>query len=177
MTDDLRYPTGRYQWPAEAVPAAERTRWIQEVAAAPAALRAATAGLTDAQLDTPYRPGGWTVRQVAHHVPDSHVQAFIRFKLALTEDEPRIKAYFEDRWAELPDSRGPIGPALAMLEAVHTRWLDLMAGMAEEDWSRTFFHPERNAMLRLDATLGLYAWHGKHHVAHVTGLREREGWR
>jgi hypothetical protein len=139
-------------------------------------MRAATAGLTDAQLDTPYRPGGWTVRQVAHHLPDSHVQAFIRFKLALTEDEPRIKAYYEDRWAELPDSRGPVEPPLAMLEAVHSRWLDLMAGMAEAEWSRTFFHPEHDRLLRLDATLGMYAWHGKHHVAHVRKLREREGW-
>jgi hypothetical protein len=174
--DDLRYPIGRYEWPSEAVPPAERTRWIQDVAAAPAALRAATAGLSDAQLDTPYRPGGWTVRQVAHHLPDSHVQAFIRFKLALTEDQPTIKAYFEDRWAKLSDSRGSIEPALSMLGAVHTRWLDLMAGMAAADWSRTFFHPERKVYLRLDATLGLYAWHGKHHVAHVTRLREREGW-
>lgn len=173
---DLRYPIGRYEWPTTAVPRSQRERWLPEVAAAPPAMRAATVGLTDAQLDTPYRPGGWTVRQVAHHVPDSHVQAYIRFKLALTEDEPRIKAYFEDRWAELPDSRGSIEPALAMLEAVHLRWLDLMAGMAETDWSRTFFHPEHDRLLRLDATLGLYAWHGKHHVAHVLRLREREGW-
>jgi hypothetical protein len=176
MELDLRYPIGRYAWPAEPVPQQERSRWIEDVRVAPALVRAATAGLDDTQLDTPYRPGGWSVRQVAHHLPDSHVQAFIRFKLALTEDQPTIKAYFEDRWATLADSAGPIEPALSMLEAVHLRWLDLMAAMQEADWSRTFFHPERKSFLRLDATLGLYAWHGKHHAAQVTRLREREGW-
>ncbi len=144
--------------------------------AAPAALRAAVAGLADAQLDTQYRVGGWTVRQVVHHVPDSHMQAYIRFKLALTEDEPTIKPYHEDRWAELPDSAGAIEPSLSLLESVHARWTNLMRAMTEDQWSRTYFHPEQGRALRLDAVLGMYAWHGRHHAAHVMSLRDREAW-
>jgi uncharacterized damage-inducible protein DinB len=173
--DDLRYPLGRYAWP-DAVAPGQRAAWIEEVAAAPAALRAAVDGLSDAQLDTPYRPGGWTVRQLAHHVPDSHLNAYARFKLALTEDAPTIKPYDEARWAELPDSAGPLGPSLALLDAVHVRWVTILRAMPEEAWARTFVHPEHNRAMRLDAVLGLYAWHGRHHVAHVTRLREREGW-
>ncbi len=172
---DLRYPVGRYQ-PLETVTAADRDGWITDVAAAPAALRAAVEGLNDEQLDTPYRPGGWTVRQLVHHVADSHYNALVRFKLALTEDEPAIKPYDEARWAELADSRGPIAPSLAILDGLHARWIDLLQAMDEADWPRTFFHPERGRALRLDWTLGLYAWHGRHHVAHVTRLAEREGW-
>jgi hypothetical protein len=173
--DDLRYPIGRWVWP-ETVDAGERADWMAAVAAAPAALRDAVAGLDDAQLDTPYRPAGWTVRQVVHHVPDSHAQALIRFKLALTEDEPTIKAYHEDRWAELPDYHGGIEPSLRLLEGIHVRWMNLMRGMSEEGWARTFFHPEHGHALRLDAVLGMYAWHGRHHAAHIVRLRERERW-
>ncbi len=173
--EDIRYPIGRYGWPHVVSPH-ERSRWMDEVAAAPAAVHAVVAGLTDAQLDTRYRDGGWTVRQVVHHLPDSHAQAYMRFKLALTEDEPTIKPYHEDRWAELPDSRSAIGPSLALLEGVHARWTSLMRAMTDEEWTRTFFHPEQGRALRLDAVLGMYAWHGRHHVAHIAGLRERQGW-
>ena len=173
--DDPRYPIGRYAWPA-AVSAADRAGWLLELAAAPAALRDAVEGLTDEQLDTPYRPGGWTVRQVVHHVPDSHLNAYARFKLALTEDAPVIKPYDEAAWAALPDSAGPLAPSLALLDGLHARWMDLLRALPEAAWARTFVHPEHGRALRLDAVLGMYAWHGRHHTAHVTGLREQEGW-
>jgi hypothetical protein len=172
---DLRYPLGRYEAP-DPVTAAQRAAWIADLAAAPAALRAAVEGLSDDRLDTPYRPGGWTVRQVVHHVPDSHLNAYCRFKLALTEDAPTIKPYEEARWAELPDSAGPVAPSLDILDGLHARWVALLRAMPEAAWSRTFVHPEHGRALRLDWTLGLYAWHGKHHTAHVTALRDREGW-
>jgi hypothetical protein len=133
--------------------------------------------LTEAQFDTPYRPGGWTVRQVVHHVPDSHLNAYLRFKLALTEENPTIKPYEEARWAELPDTAGTqIGVSLVMLEALHRRWVNLLRSMSEEQWGRTYFHPDQNKSLRLDGVLAMYSWHGKHHTAHITGLRERMGW-
>jgi hypothetical protein len=175
VMDDLRYPIGQYMWPSS-LAREERERCIDEVTSAPAALRAAVAGLSEAQLDTPYRPEGWTVRQVVHHVPDSHVQALVRFKLALTEDEPTIKAYHEDRWARLPDYAGPVAVSLDLLDATHARWVALMRGMREEEWGRTYFHPEHGRALRLDAVLGMYAWHGAHHTAHITRLRDRDGW-
>jgi hypothetical protein len=175
VEDNLRYPIGRFAWPAS-VTRDERAQWLDEVAAAPAALRTAVAGLTESQLDTPYRPGGWRVRQLVHHVPDSHMQAYARFKLALTEDEPTIKPYHENRWAELPDSAGAIEPSLTLLDNIHVRWTHLMSSMADDQWSRTFFHPEQGRALRLDVILGMYAWHGRHHVAHVMALRERESW-
>lgn len=173
--DDLRYPLGRYAPPATITPA-DRARWTGEVAETPALFRRAVEGLTDARLDTPYRPGGWTVRQVAHHLADSHLNAFVRFKLALTEDAPTITPYDEARWAELPDSSGPVAPSLAMLDGLHVRWTALLRAMPEEAWARTFVHPEHGRALRLDWTLGMYAWHGRHHTAHVARLREREGW-
>jgi hypothetical protein len=173
--DDLRYPVGRYAAPDPITPE-HRAAWIAALEAAPAALRAAVEGLSDDRLDTPYRPGGWTVRQVVHHVPDSHLNAYVRFKLALTEDAPTIKPYEEARWAELPDSTGPVAPSLDLLDSLHARWVALLRAMPEEAWARTFFHPEQGRALRLDWTLGLYAWHGKHHAAHVTALRGREGW-
>lgn len=134
------------------------------------------AGLNDQQLDTPYRPGGWTVRQLAHHVPDSHLNSYVRFRLALTEDEPTIKPYYEDRWAELPDARtAPIHTSLALLGSLHERWVLLLRSMAPEQFARTFRHPELGLMT-LDKNLALYAWHGQHHVAHIAGLRERMRW-
>lgn len=172
---DLRYPIGRYAAPDPITPE-QRTAWIEQIAAAPAALRAAVGGLGEHQLDTPYRPGGWSLRQVVHHVPDSHLNAYARFKLALTEDAPTIKPYDEARWAELADSTGPIAPSLDLLDALHTRWVALMRAMPDDAWGRTFVHPEHGRSLRLDWTLGLYAWHGRHHAAHVTALRDREGW-
>jgi uncharacterized damage-inducible protein DinB len=132
-------------------------------------------GLREQQLDTPYRPGGWTVRQVVHHVPDSHMNAYVRFKLALTEDAPTIKPYAEDRWAKLSDSSAPLETSLTLLENLHSRWVLLLRSLSEEDWGRTFRHPELGVR-RLDQTLGLYAWHGLHHTAHVTSLRQRMGW-
>jgi uncharacterized damage-inducible protein DinB len=166
---DLQYPIGRFSFP-ESTTAEQRQRWIREIASAPQELRAAVAGLSPEQLDTPYRPGGWTARQVAHHVPDSHMNAFIRFKLALTEDQPTIKPYDEARWATLADAALPVGPSLDLLEALHVRWVRLLEAMSEQDYQRTFVHPESGAV-RLDQYLGLYAWHGRHHVAHVTSLR------
>ena len=174
MTVDLRYPIGQYTPLADA-DAATYARLIDEIERLPNELRAASAGLSDAQLDTPYRDGGWTVRQVVHHVPDSHVNAYVRFKLALTEDTPRIKPYEEARWAKLPDARLPIGVSLALLDALHERWVVLLRSLAPEDWERAYDHPD-NGVTTLRAALGVYAWHGRHHVAHVTGLRERMGW-
>ena len=175
-TTDLRFPVGKFSPPADVTPQ-DRSRFIEEIAATPTRLRAAVAGLSPAQLDTPYRDGGWTVRQVVHHVPDSHLNAYIRFKLALTEDEPTIKPYFEDRWATLEDSRTtPIEVSLALLEALHTRWVILLRSMKAADFARPLNHPEMGR-LNLDRMLALYAWHGRHHVAHVTSLRERMGWK
>lgn len=172
---DLRYPIGKFQRP-EQVTSDERERLIQEIEAAPKALRSAVAGLTDSQLDTPYRPSGWTVRQVVHHVPDSHVNSFIRFKLALTETEPTIKPYEEQLWAELADARMPVEVSLTLLDAVHHRWVYLLKSMSEGDFARTFVHPAIGKM-RLDQNLALYAWHGRHHTAHITSLCDRMGWR
>ena len=139
-------------------------------------MRDAVAGLSDAQLDTPYRPGGWTVRQLVHHVADSHMNGFIRAKLALTEDEPTIKPYDQDRWVELADSQMPVDVSLQLLDAVHARWSALYRSLEPEQHARTFFHPETNAAFTLDQHLHLYAWHSRHHVAHIMSLRRRERW-
>ena len=165
--DALRFPIGRFSIP-EKITAADRARYIDEIAAAPAAMRAAVKGLSDAQLDTPYRPGGWTIRQVVHHVPDSHLNAYIRMKLALTEDEPRIAPYMEDLWAELPDVRAvPVETSLKLLESVQERWVAIMRSLTDAQWQRAFMHPEMGRY-PLDRQAALYAWHGKHHVAHIT---------
>jgi len=174
MEDDLRYPIGRLVRP-ESLSPEERKKAIATIAATPGKLRAAVEGLSDAQLDTPYRPGGWTVRQVVHHVPDSHANAYVRFKLALTEDEPTIRPYLEDRWAKLPDSAGPIEVSLDLLERLHERWVGVLAAITPEEWARTYRHPE-SGVHKLDALLATYAWHGPHHVAHITSLRQRHGW-
>ncbi len=173
---DLRYPVGKFKFP-ETVSAEDRQKFIEQIAETPARLRAAVSGLTGEQLDAPYRPGGWTVRQVVHHVPDSHMHSYARFRLALTEDEPTIKSYKEDRWAELLDARtGPVDVSLALLGALHERWVVLMRSFTEADWKRTFRHPELGS-IRLEQNAALYAWHGRHHVAHITGLRDRMGWK
>jgi hypothetical protein len=172
---DLRYPTGKLSYD-DTLTADKRTSLIDRIAATPASLRAAVQGLTATQLDTPYRPGGWSVRQVVHHVPDSHVNAYVRFKLALTEDNPTIKPYHEADWANLADTRlTPVDVSLSLLEAVHQRWVILLKSMAEADFARPLVHPE-NGPMTLDRLVQLYAWHGGHHVAHVTELRKREGW-
>ena len=176
MPTDLRYPIGKFSFP-EQVTDAQCRQWIDEIAAAPAALRAAVAGLSPEQLDTPYRPGGWTVRQLVHHVPDSHMNAYVRFKLALTEDEPTIKPYEEARWAELPDVKTvPVSVSLTLLDMLHERWLGVLRTLSPADRRRGFRHPEHGRVLTLEQALALYAWHGRHHAAHVTALRERSGW-
>lgn len=172
--DDLRYPIGPFTKPAS-LDAAARTAAIDTIARAPALFRQAVAGLTDAQLDTPYRPGGWTVRQVAHHVPDSHLNAYVRFKLAVTEDVPTIKPYEESLWAKLADSALPIDVSLRLLDALHERWVVLLRSLGNDQWVREFVHPE-SGRLRVDQLLALYAWHGAHHTGHVTSLRRRMGW-
>ncbi len=171
---DLRYPIGPFTPPAT-MTAAARRELIDAIAATPDRLRDAVTGLDDGQLDTPYRPDGWTVRQVTHHVPDSHVNAYVRFKLALTEEEPTVKTYEEARWATLPDTRLPVAPSLDLLDALHIRWVALLRAMSEADFGRRFTHPE-SGMRTLDWLLALYGWHGPHHVAHVASLRDRQGW-
>jgi hypothetical protein len=173
--DDLRYPVGKFRFP-ESVSAQELALFIDQIEEAPARMRGAIAGLSDSQLDTPYRPEGWTVRQLAHHVPDSHINSYMRFRLALTEEEPVIKPYEEKRWAELPDARSmPVEPSLALLESLHARWVPLLRSLSDADWKRTFRHPELG-LVSLEKNAALYAWHGRHHVAHITALRERMGW-
>jgi hypothetical protein len=173
--DDLRYPVGRFSLVARPTDA-DRRAWILSIAAAPAALRAAVAGLSPQHLDTPYRPGGWTVRQVVHHVPDSHVNAYVRFKLALTEERPTIKPYDEAAWARLPDTAStPIETSLTLLEALHQRWVVLLEAMGEPDFRREMVHPEHGTVTT-GWMLQQYAWHGRHHTAHVTELRRRQQW-
>ena len=176
MTADLRYPIGRFTLVEPSTDAVRRAA-LEDIAALPARMREAVGGLSEAQLDTPYRPGGWTVRQVVHHVPDSHMHAYIRLKLALTEDTPTIKPYEEKTWAELADSRMPIEISLELLNAIHARWVALLRVMKAQDWARTFNHPEYPEGPRtLDWLLQVYAWHSRHHLAHITSLRQREGW-
>jgi DinB family protein len=176
---DLRYPTGKFQWlqpDGEAESARDRARYIEVLAKTPLQMRAAVQGLSAEQLDTSYRPEGWTVRQVVHHVPDSHMNAYIRFKLALTEKQPHIKAYNQTEWAKLPDSHvTPIEVSLQLLAALHSRWVDLLQNMRPSDFERTLYHPEHGVMT-LDHMLAMYAWHCGHHLAHITSLRERKGW-
>ena len=173
---DLQYPIGRFEWRGQNS-ADDRRRLIDGIDQTPANLRAAVEDLSEQQLDTPYRPGGWTVRQVTHHVPDSHMNAYIRFRLALTEDEPTIKPYDESRWAELADARtAPVETSLVLLEALHLRWAMLLRSLSEADFARQFRHPEMG-IVSLDKNLALYAWHGRHHVAHVMFLRERMSWK
>ena len=172
---DLRYPVGRFTQPASLTPA-ERSAAIQIVADAPRNMRTAVNGLNEQQIDTPYRPEGWTVRQVVHHVPDSHMNAYIRFKLALTEDTPTIKPYDEAAWAKLADTANtPIKVSLDTLENLHARWVILLRAMSPGDFSRMYNHPEMGKTA-LDQVLAMYAWHSRHHVAHIAGLRERSGW-
>jgi DinB superfamily len=174
MTDP-RYPIGKFHY--EGPPTTEQQqKYLAEIEQAPANLRAAVKGLSNQQLNTPYRPEGWTLRQVTHHVPDSHLNAYIRFKLALTEDEPTIKPYAEDRWAQLADTQAtPVEVSLAMLDSLHDRWVRLLRSLKPEDWKRTFRHPELG-LVSLEKNLAIYAWHGRHHIAHITGLRERNHW-
>jgi hypothetical protein len=173
--DHLRYPVGQFHFP-DSVSAQELAVFIDQIAATPARMRDAVAGLSESQLATPYRPGGWTVRQLAHHVPDSHINSYTRFRLALTEDNPVIKPYDEKRWAELGDvATVPVEVSLGLLESLHARWVPLMRSLSAADWKRSFRHPELGAV-SLENNAALYAWHGRHHVAHITALRERMSW-
>ena len=172
---DLRYPIGEFKL-EKLLGDDEREACLAKIEESPAGMRAAVDGLNEEQLDTPYRPDGWTVRQVVHHVPESHLTSYTRFKLALTEDEPTVKPYFEDRWAQLDDARkAPISLSLDLLDAVHGRWIWFLRSLKPEDFQRTFRHPEIG-IVSLDKNVALYAWHGTHHVAQITSLRERMGW-
>jgi uncharacterized damage-inducible protein DinB len=173
---DLAYPIGRFQ-PPEIFDASTRKTFVAQIEAVPGELQTAVEGLDDRRLDTPYRPGGWTVRQVVHHLPDSHMNAYVRFKLALTEQEPTIRPYDEAAWARVPEAEsGPIGLSLDLLEALHARWVASIRALPATAFERTFRHPELGVM-SLDRLLALYAWHGRHHVAHITSLAARERWR
>jgi len=175
MTDP-RYPIGPFERRDTLTPAERRT-FLDQFIAAPARMREAVSGLSEQQLDTPYRDGGWSVRQVVHHVPDSHLNAYCRLKITLTEESPTIRPYDEAAWAALPDSteKTPTEASLTMLESLHTRWVALWSSMSDDDFGKTFTHPE-HGVRSLDWLLALYAWHGRHHVAHITSLRERMGW-
>ena len=174
VSEDLRYPVGKFD--KSTIGADRRAEFIQTISDLPKNIKAAVADLNDSQLDTPYRPGGWTVRQTVHHVADSHINSYMRFKLALTEDEPpTIVPYYEDRWAELSDSKLPIDISLAIIDGIHRRWSTLLNSMSHDDFQRIFKHPETGDWT-LDGALALYAWHSRHHTSHITRLRDREGW-
>lgn len=168
----LRYPIGIYQSP-ESIDAAMLHQWIDEIASLPQRLQNLVAGMTDKQLDQPYRPGGWTARQVIHHLPDSHLNAYTRFKLALTEDKPVIKPYNEGLWAELPEAKAaPIASSLVLLDALHARWSQTIRNLSEDQLQRSFIHPESREEVILADCVGNYAWHGNHHFAHVEGVKK-----
>jgi uncharacterized damage-inducible protein DinB len=174
-TDRDRYPIGRYA-PPSSIDEEQRRAWIQQIERLPAGVRDAVADLNETQLEVPYRANGWTIRQVVHHLPDSHMNSYTRFRLALTEDNPAIKAYEEAAWAELADARSaPIELSLSLLESLHRRWVILLRSMGAADFARTFQHPEAGRTT-LDHSLGLYAWHGRHHLAQIMGVRQRHGW-
>ncbi|HTK81694.1 MAG TPA: bacillithiol transferase BstA [Bacteroidota bacterium] len=175
MTDP-RYPIGKFQR-QQTITDQERSQCIANISEAPARLREAIRGLSEQQLNTPYRDGGWTVRQVVHHLPDSHLNAYIRFKLTMTEDSPPIKTYHENLWAELPDARhADVETSLALLDSLHARWSMFLRSLSAADFARTFRHPDQGVM-NLDFLVQLYSWHGRHHVAQITGLKERMGWK
>jgi uncharacterized damage-inducible protein DinB len=172
---DLQYPVGKFT-SEENLSDARRSELIAQIADAPGKLRNALKGLDAKQLDTPYRDGGWTVRQVAHHLADSHLNAYVRFKLAMTEDFPTIKPYDQKLWAETADTRGPVEASVELLDALHRRWVALLKSMSAADYQRKLNHPEMGEV-KLEKYLGMYAWHSRHHVAHITTLRERMGWK
>ncbi len=174
--DDPRYPVGPFEAPTAVLSPERRVSLVDEIERTPAALRATLSGLGDDQLDTPYRPGGWTLRQVAHHVADSHMNAYIRFRFALTEDEPTIKPYDEARWAELHEARtAPVEVSVALLESLHRRFVLLLRALSPAEWARPFRHPDHGRK-DLDWMLAMYAWHGRHHTGHVSALRKQKGW-
>ncbi|HUF04035.1 MAG TPA: putative metal-dependent hydrolase [Aridibacter sp.] len=174
MSEELRYPIGDFEKPSDAS-AEKRSEWIATIRELPSNIDAAVKGLGEDKIDTPYRPEGWTIRQVVHHVADSHLNAYCRFKLALTEENPTIKPYDEGAWASLSDSEMDPSVSLQLIDSVHRRFANLLEHMTESDFSRTLDHPDSGAW-ELSKMLALYAWHSKHHTAHITSLRERNGW-
>lgn len=175
MMEDLSYPIGKYE--AQPYSAEQKNKWLLDIELLPKALEYAITNLDAAQLDVPYRPDGWNSRQVVHHVADSHMNAFIRFKLGLTEDNPTIKPYDEKQWANLIDVQNiPINISITLLYALHARMYEVLKNITEDEWNRTVVHPEYNKQMTLWYLFGMYAWHGKHHTAHINKLREREGW-
>jgi hypothetical protein len=175
-TRDARYPVGRFKYDGDTSREAI-DRSIADIAALPERLRAAVGGLDETQLDTPYREGGWSSREVVHHVADSHMNAYVRCKLALTEDKPTVKSYDEAEWAKLADVQiVPISVSLSLLDALHTRFVALLRSMSDADFERSYIHPDHGRAVPMREVVALYAWHGRHHTAHVTGLRERNGW-
>ncbi len=173
--EDLRYPIGKYI--PKSFSESQLQEWLIDIKFLPQHLENAILNLDESQIDTPYRSAGWTVKQLIHHVADSHMNAYIRFKLGLTEDNPTIKPYDEGAWANLPDTHNlPINISLTLLHALHARWMEVIKGIKSDEWNRTVFHPEQKKEITLWHLLGMYAWHGKHHVAHVTVLRERMNW-
>jgi DinB family protein len=176
VAPDIRYPVGRFEYDGD-VSRDAIDRAIEEIASQPVLLRAAVDGLDDEQMNTPYRDGGWSPRDVVHHVPDSHMNAYVRCKLALTEDAPTIKPYDEAAWARLADSRTvPVGVSLDLLEALHVRWTALLRSLPDADFERGYVHPEYGRAVPLREVVAMYAWHGRHHTAHILALRERKGW-
>lgn len=174
MSEDLSFPIGKYDKDSEISPE-QRKQFIREIAELPNNLREAVKDLSDEQIDTPYRPEGWTARQVIHHVGDSHMNSFIRFKLALTEDNPTIRPYAEDLWAQSAEYQMPVDVSLDLIDSIHRRWTTLLESMSNEDFARTLNHPETGAWT-LENLLGMYVWHGNHHTAHINNLKKRNGW-
>ena len=174
MPDDLRYPIGKYE--PQPFSTTTKKQWLADIRYLPQLLENALLNLDEAQLHTPYRDGGWTVQQVVHHVADSHINAFCRFKLGITEENPAIRPYDEKKWAELHDINLPVNLSITLLHALHARLYDLLSSLEERDWERTVFHPEHKREMTLWYLLGSYAWHGRHHVAHITSLRDRMRW-
>ena len=173
--EDLRYPTGKYQ--PQPFSEKQKEDWLNDLKFLPQELELAIQNLDEARLQTPYREGGWTVQQLVHHIADSHINAYMRFKLGLTENNPFIKPYEEKEWANLDDvNTVPINVSITMLHALHRRWVATLKALSDEQWQRTVFHPEQKKEMTLWFLLGMYAWHGKHHVKHITALRERNGW-
>ena len=174
--EPFRFPIGRFSLPTD-ITKEDREKWIDNLKSLPQKMRNAAQSLSTEQLNTPYRPEGWTVRQLIHHVVDSHLNSYIRFKWALTEDSPTIKAYNQSDWANLPDSlEGPIEMSLDLLEMVHKRWTWFLDKISDKEWKRTFIHPESGWEVALDSNLALYSWHSDHHLAHITSLIKRMNW-
>lgn len=175
--EELKYPIGRFEEPAT-ITTETLSKWISDILYFPERLKNEVNHLTDEQLNTPYRSGGWTIRQVIHHCADSHMNSLTRLKLVLTEDKPTIKPYDEGRWAELADSKNmPIEPSLKMIEGIHERWTVLLNNLTKDEYSRIFVHPEHGKTFRIDENIGIYAWHCNHHLAHITETKKRNNWK